>query len=39
MIEEWVDKRTNVERPNFPRAYGFGRSQFISEKSVERIVE
>ncbi|GMK55266.1 hypothetical protein CspeluHIS016_0203220 [Cutaneotrichosporon spelunceum] len=39
VMEEWVDKRTNTAPPNFPRAYGFGRSQFTSEKSVERIVE
>lgn len=29
----------NTERPNYPRAYGFGRSAFVSEKSVERIVD
>ncbi|TXT08977.1 hypothetical protein VHUM_02451 [Vanrija humicola] len=39
VIEEWVDKRTNTERPSYPRAFGFGRSQFIAEKSVERIVD
>lgn len=29
----------NTERPNYPRAFGFGRSAFVSEKSVERIVD
>ncbi|EJT45521.1 hypothetical protein A1Q1_05967 [Trichosporon asahii var. asahii CBS 2479] len=31
--------RMNTERPNYPRAFGFGRSAFVSEKSVERIVD
>ncbi|KAL7421913.1 hypothetical protein Q5752_003685 [Cryptotrichosporon argae] len=39
ITEEWVDKRTNVDRPSYPRAYGFGKSQFVAERTIERIVE
>jgi hypothetical protein len=39
IVEEWVDKRTNVAPPSYPRAYAFGKSQWIAEKNVERILE
>ncbi|WVR06909.1 hypothetical protein IAU60_003945 [Kwoniella sp. DSM 27419] len=39
IVEEWVDKRTNGNPPNHPRAYGFGNSRFVAEKDVERILD
>ncbi|WVW84107.1 hypothetical protein I302_106136 [Kwoniella bestiolae CBS 10118] len=39
IVEEWVDKRANVNPPNYPRAYAFGNSRFVAEKDVEKILD
>ncbi|KAK6909719.1 hypothetical protein I203_103740 [Kwoniella mangroviensis CBS 8507] len=39
IVEEWVDKRANVNPPNHPRAYAFGTSRFVAEKDVEKILD
>ncbi|ORY32855.1 hypothetical protein BCR39DRAFT_557413 [Naematelia encephala] len=39
IIEEWVDKRTNTNPANYPRNYGFGKSRYVAEKDIERIVD
>ncbi|WVQ73981.1 hypothetical protein IAR50_003562 [Cryptococcus sp. DSM 104548] len=39
VVEEWVDKRTNHSPPTFPRAYAFGRSNFVAEQKIETILD
>ncbi|WWC62154.1 uncharacterized protein I303_104746 [Kwoniella dejecticola CBS 10117] len=39
IVEEWVDKRANVNPPNFPRNYAFGNSRFVAQKDVEKILD
>ncbi|ORX35755.1 hypothetical protein BD324DRAFT_75812 [Kockovaella imperatae] len=39
IVEEWVDKRTNYNPPSYPRSYGFGRSHFVSEREMPRILD
>ncbi|WWC70166.1 uncharacterized protein I206_104114 [Kwoniella pini CBS 10737] len=39
IVEEWVDKRANVNPPNYPRAYAFGNSRFVAEKDIEKILD
>nr|XP_031863417.1 uncharacterized protein CI109_001293 [Kwoniella shandongensis]KAA5530489.1 hypothetical protein CI109_001293 [Kwoniella shandongensis] len=39
IAEEWVDKRANSIPPNYPRAYAFGKSNYVAERSIEKILD
>ncbi|ODO06439.1 hypothetical protein L198_01671 [Cryptococcus wingfieldii CBS 7118] len=36
VVDEW---RTNHSPPTFPRAYAFGRSEYVAEKKIETILD
>ncbi|ODO09142.1 hypothetical protein I350_02742 [Cryptococcus amylolentus CBS 6273] len=44
VVEEWVDKASCASPaqrcpPTFPRAYAFGRSEYVAEKKIETILD
>ena len=32
-------QRTNTNPPSYPRAYAFGKSRYVAEQDIERVVE
>ncbi|WVQ82111.1 hypothetical protein IAT38_004239 [Cryptococcus sp. DSM 104549] len=39
IVEEWVYKRTNSNPPTYPRAYAFGKSDYVAENRIETILD